>query len=70
MAAKAIEEKLMAEDPTIDRDKAFADADRQARERFATLLPLFEDRMPGMCKDALGMLLASSPVSPYQTHRP
>jgi hypothetical protein len=60
-ASKAIENAAVAEDPKIDRDKLFAEADKTARS-------LSSGR--DACQSSLTMLLAMSPVSPYQTQRP
>ena len=69
-ASKAIEKAAIAEDPTIDPGKTFAEADKSARSE----LSRFKGRetsegFRSMCKSALNELLSASPVSPYQTQR-
>jgi hypothetical protein len=66
-ATKAIEQELIAKDPTIDPDKLFAEADKYARNKFSGLLTVHRRTY---CRSALDELLSSSPVSPYETHRP
>jgi hypothetical protein len=67
-AAKAIETAAIAEDPTINPDKEFVEADKLARSTFSDGED--KERIGELCRSVLNELLSSSPVSPYQTHRP
>jgi hypothetical protein len=67
-AAKAIEKAAIAEDPTINPDKEFAEADELARSTFSDGED--KERIGELCRSVLNALLSSSPVSPYQAHRP
>jgi hypothetical protein len=62
-ASKAIEVAAIAEDPTINPDKAFAEADKYARSEFSRWRP---EPFREMCRAALEQLLAMSPVSRTQ----
>jgi hypothetical protein len=66
--AKTIEKAAIAEDPTINPDKEFAEADELARSTFSDGED--KERIGELCRAVLNALLSSSPVSPYQTHRP
>lgn len=68
-ASKAIENLAIAEDPTIDRDKQFALSDEYARSVFSRLSHA-SDALRSTCREVLHGLLASSPVSPYNTQTP
>jgi hypothetical protein len=68
MAAKAIEKAAIAKDPTINPDKEFAEADELARSTFSDGED--KERIGELCRSVLNALLSSSPVSPYQAHRP
>ena len=60
-AAKAIETEAIDDEPTMNPDNTFAEADKNARR-------LSKNR--DTCRAALNRLLDSSPVSLYQTQRP
>jgi hypothetical protein len=62
-AAKAIEKAAIAQDPTINLDKTFGEAEKRFERKFC-------NTALGACRLALNRLLSMSPVSPYQTLRP
>ena len=61
--SKAIEKASIAEDPTIDPDKVFAEADKWARERLT-------NAGPRICATALTDLLNLRPGAAFPTQRP